>query len=264
MKTCIALIAILVATVCANENSSDVERDLLQLRKVALAVCIYMEANDGHVPSNLEPLRNYIDVARMLNAVPGSKIELTERYSFLATKPTINLPGAGDIQVLLLGVRPEKGRRMAIWIGKDGLPDTGMLLESELIAAAANKIDLKGLRPMDGVVPKASEKVLAVAEPSGMTVYQTRVLTPAPQGEIKSDLQYHPGSNQVLPSNSGAMPTTMSSPTKSMDRPPIHKTNSIVYSTSSPMRMGGPTGMLAIIAITLAGGLVLLIRRKSR
>lgn len=258
LKSRAAFIALCISLFCTNGYSANVEQEVWQLRKLATAVRIYMDANNGQIPSNLEPLGDYIDVAKMFNVAAGSSAGLTDRYSLLSAKPTISLPGKGEVQVILLGIKPEDGRRMAIWIGKDGLPDTGLLRESELIAAAGTAVDLQNLKPMGGVVPKTSAKVLAATADTGVTEYQARVLALAREGKLEPDPPYHPGTNEVIPSQ-GITPTTNlpTSPKPIASAASTPKTEA--KESPSP---SFPIVPVAIIAAVIVGVIVFLIRRK--
>lgn len=247
----IALISVVALNVC---RAADFAAEQKQLNNVAVSLLDYMREHNGAMPPDLTPLADYIDVARLLNAAPGSRSDFLQRYAIVSQKPTIDLPLQGKIQLLVLEVNATKGMRTAIWIGKDGLPDTGMLRENDLQAAAANAIDLQNLKPMGGVVPKTSAKVLAAAANTENTEYQERVLALAREGKLEPDPPYDPKIHGPLPKGEMQTPPNKTNPSPS----PTAAGSGIKQSASS-----FPIVPVTVFGIIIAGVIVFFLRRKS-
>ena len=221
-------------------------KELLILNNVAVAIDCYWHENSGQWPSNLEPLGSYLDVEHLLHAAPGTSPEFTTRFAFVTSSPKLQFKALGEVQLVLLEIRPRDGVRLAVWMGRDGIR-TGSLDEGELVRAASGAIDLDHLRPMGGVVPVTKWYGVDTEK----TEYRTQTQELFLQGKIPSDAPKiaSEGSPQPEPSNT-------STPKRST---PLPQTPSPVAQKQDRTFLG----LLVMAALGAVGAVTLLVWKRS-
>jgi hypothetical protein len=159
---------------------SAVSGDQGPLRHLAFALKRYHADSGDQIPADLAPLRDYVDLPRLLRPDTDPHGPFQDRYAFLPAKPWVELAGEAPRQILLISVKPFKdGSRGAIWRYAMGEYEGGMITATEL-RATFKDFDFKSLRPMGGGVPAPSQPFL---DPP-LTDYQRRVMQAVREGKM--------------------------------------------------------------------------------
>lgn len=113
----------------------------------------YAEHSGGKMPSDLQTLRDYVDLPSLLRPESDPLGPFPDRYTFLSSQPWVEAPGAPPRQLLLIGIKPlANGDQGAIWRSRKG-DYAGGGIEARELEAGLKGFDLTQLKPMGGGVP---------------------------------------------------------------------------------------------------------------
>jgi len=173
-------LSILTPIVLANSTSS---AEMGKLRGLAGIVELYLRDNK-QLPRNLESMRDYVDLPRLLGSESDPLGPLTNRYTFLPIEPLLDNQGESQRRLLLLEVKPRSdGKRGAIWRYPNGDFSSGLIDETKLVTGLKN-LDLANLKPMGGDIPPPTHPFTETP----ITGYQEKILQLAREGKINPQI----------------------------------------------------------------------------
>jgi hypothetical protein len=221
MRTSSLILFIYLSCTCQVNAKSTLSGDERKLLNLAYTLKAYMDRSGGELPADLIPLRDYIDLPRLLLPENDPMGPFPDRYAFLPAKPWIEAPGEPSRQLLLISVEPlPDGGRGAIWRYRTGEYAGGIISAKELERGLDN-FNLANLKPMGGEVPAPTRSL----QDPPITDYQAKVMQLFKEGKITPPPQ-NLGSSSKRKSNPPTLVeslTTKAAPTSTPSAPTGHE-----------------------------------------
>lgn len=212
--------------------------------RLALVLDQYMQASSDQVPDNLAPLTGYADLSKFLD---GS---FPRKFAFLSGKPKADLPGVGEVEVLLVKTRPESnGTRLAIWRTEDQRLDAGFLNDAQL-RRKLPEVSWASLKPMGGTLLASAPTESAPVAQDGQSSDQSYIAEPMPPASQPVAEPALPAETPVetaaLPSESPAAPEQVAAAESPTPVPtPVHREPEPLPTAMSPTESSTSTPELA-------------------